>query len=357
MIWRRLVVAPLLGLAIMGAVPSVGFSEPATVEERLDRLETWKEKITIGVNAFQIQYYRDEGDQLADGTPIGSGTSLGRNGLKLRRAELYLRGRITERVAYYITADANGSGTPIRDAYLDVAWTPSAGFRLGQFRIPFGIEPQTSSRKLLFIDRVLISSLGEQQRVIENVLQERDLGVRLAGEPLSGPLNVSYAAALVNGEGTNKTETNGLKDVVGRFGLRLAGVQIGASAYRGKRQDAAFVDRDRTRFGWDAEFNPNYLKALLIRAELITGRDDLTHRRGWYAVAAYQVTDHWQPAARFEAWDPDSDAAGDTFTRTTLGVNYYLAGDTKLAANYEFRNDKAHPGLGNLALAQYQISF
>ena len=31
--------------------------------------------------------------------------------------------------------------------------------------------------------------------------------------------------------------------------------------------------------------------------------------------------------------------------------------DTRLAVNYEFRDDKAHPALGNLALAQYQISF
>jgi hypothetical protein len=72
---------------------------------------------------------------------------------------------------------------------------------------------------------------------------------------------------------------------------------------------------------------------------------------------AYRLTDRWEPAARVERWDPDRGAGNDAFTRTTLGVNYHIAGDTRLAVNYEFRDDKAHPALGNLALAQYQISF
>ena len=78
---------------------------------------------------------------------------------------------------------------------------------------------------------------------------------------------------------------------------------------------------------------------------------------GWYVLAAYRLTDRWEPAARVERWDPDRGAGNDAFTRTTLGLNYHIAGDTRLAVNYEFRDDKAHPALDNLALAQYQISF
>jgi hypothetical protein len=356
----RSAAAFFLAIGIAG-VADFGFCQPPTAEERLDRLIALADKITIGVNALQIQYYHDTGDQLGDGTPngppIGSGTPFGRNGFTLRRAEFYARGQVTERITYETLFDLSGSAPIVRDAFVEIAGAPYANVRLGQFRIPFGVETQLSSNHLLFIDRMLVTYLGEQQQVASSVLQEWDRGVQLVGEPISGPLNVSYALALVNGEGLNADDGNGLTDVVGRFGIRVAGYQIGASSYRGKRRDAGFIDRDRTRFGWDAEINPNPLKALLIRGELVRGRDDQTTTRGWYVLAAYRFTDCWEPAVRVERWDPDRNAAGDGFTRTTLGLNYHIVGDTRLSANYEFRDDKAHPAMGNLALIQYQLSF
>ena len=354
----RSAVAFVLAIGIAGAADP-GFSHPPTVEEPLDRLIGLAEKITIGVNALQIQSYHDTGNQLGDGTPIGAGTSLGRNGMIIRRAEFYARGRVTERMRYETLFDLSGSAPIVRDAFVEIAGAPYANVRLGQFRIPFGIETHLSSNHLLFIDRMLVTYLGEQQQVAPSVLQEWDRGVQLVGEPISGPLNVSYALALINGDGLNTVDANELKDTVGRVGIRLAGFQVGSSVYRGRRRDAAapFPYRDRTRVGWDAEINPNPLKALLIRGELVSGRDDSTTRRGWYVLAAYRLTDRWEPAARVERWDPDRGAGNDAFTRTTLGVNYHIAGDTRLAVNYEFRDDKAHPALGNLALAQYQISF
>ncbi len=354
----RSAVAFFLAIGIAGAADP-GFCQPFTAEERLDRLIALTDTIRIGVDALQIQYYHDSGAQLGDGTAIGGGTSLGRNGVTLRRAEFYARGRVSERIAYETLFDLSGTAPIIRDGFIEVAGTPYANLRLGQFRIPFGVETRLSDKNLVFIDRTLLTYLGEQQRVVSNLLQEWDRGVQLLGEPISGPINVAYALALVNGEGLNAVDGNGLTDLVGRFGIRVAGYQIGASTYRGTRRDAAapFLDRDRTRFGWDAEVNPNPLKALLIRGELIRGRDDQTSTRGWYVLAAYRVTDCWEPAVRIERWDPDRGAAGDGFTRTTLGLNYHLIGDTRLSANYEFRDDRAHPALGNLALIQYQLSF
>jgi hypothetical protein len=355
----RLAVGVAFAALAVGASPLLAFSELTTADEQINRLTARTDLFTVGVNALQVQYYRDEGNQLADGTPIGEGTALGRNGFTLRRAELYARGRVSDTIRYDLIFDLNGSGTILREGFIDLIGPPYAALRFGQFRIPFGIETQHSAKNLVFIDRMLTSSLGEQQKTLANFVQERDLGVRLAGEPISGPINVSYALALVNGDGLNTVDVNELKDSVGRVGIRLAGFQVGSSVYRGRRRDAAapFLNRDRTRVGWDAEINPNPLKALLIRGELVSGRDDSTTRRGWYVLAAYRFTDRWEPAARIERWDPDRAAGNDTFSRTTLGVNYHIAGDTRLAVNYEFRDDKAHPALDNLALAQYQISF
>jgi hypothetical protein len=204
---------------------------------------------------------------------------------------------------------------------------------------------------------MLMTFLAEQPDEIQGFLQEWDQGVELYGEPISGPLNVVYALALVNGSGLNTDDTNSAKDFIGRVGVRLAGFQVGTSWYRGESPDATLVDRDRTRTGWDLEINPNPLKALLIRGEMIHGRDDSIARRGWYLLGAYTIADRWTPAARLERWDPDVDAGDDTFTRTTLGLTYRLEGDTTLSVNYEFQDDAAHPGVDNLAVAQLQLSF
>jgi hypothetical protein len=195
----RLAVGVAFAALAVGASPLLAFSELTTADEQINRLTAHTDLIMVGVNALQVQYYRDEGNQLADGTPIGEGTALGRNGFTLRRAELYARGRVSDTIRYDLIFDLNGSGTILREGFIDLIGPPYAALRFGQFRIPFGIETQHSAKNLVFIDRMLTSYLGEQQKTLANFVQERDLGVRLAGEPISGPINVSYALALVNG--------------------------------------------------------------------------------------------------------------------------------------------------------------
>jgi hypothetical protein len=128
-------------------------------------------------------------------------------------------------------------------------------------------------------------------------------------------------------------DANELKDTVGASEPpgRVPGRLVRLPRQAPDRRRPSY--RDRTRVGWDAEINPNPLKALLIRGELVSGRDDSITRRGWYVLAAYRLTDRWEPAARVERWDPDRAAGNDAFTRTTLGVNYYIADDTRLAVN------------------------
>jgi len=73
----RLAVGVAFAALAVGASPSLAFSELTTADEQLSRLAARADLITVGVNALQVQYYRDEGDQLADGTAIGEGTALG----------------------------------------------------------------------------------------------------------------------------------------------------------------------------------------------------------------------------------------------------------------------------------------
>jgi hypothetical protein len=314
------------------------------------------QSVQIRLRAIQVQAFHDQGDQLPDGRAIGSGSGLGRSGVLVRRAELGISGGAPLGVRYLVVADLAASQV-LRDAFIQIGKEPVVALRAGQLRIPFGIEAQLPPHKVPAINRMLVTFLGEQPDEIPGFLQEWDRGLEVLGEPISGPLNVSYALAVVNGTGPNAPDSNDAKDVVGRVGLRLAGYQLGASWYRGRSPDAGGVDQPRTRTGWDLEINPNPLKALLLRGELIDGRDDDTSRRGWYLLAAYTIDDRWTPMVRVERWDPDRDAAEDTVDRTTVGLTYTAWGVAAFSANYEFRRDPAHPGVGNLALMQAQISY
>ncbi len=347
--------ALLLGTLVLGAPGSLfatsfsPYPDPASVVS--------EKMIDIRLRALQIQFFDDQGTQLTDGTPLGAGTPTGSSGVLLRRAEVSASGRVSPMVRYLVVADLAADSPVIRDALVDLGPTPKVMFRVGQFRIPFGIETQVPPSALPFVNRMLMTLVGEQPDEVPGLLQEWDRGVEIHGEPVSGPLNVALALALINGNGLNTDDTNHAKDLVGRIGLRLAGFQIGASWYRGEQQDALLVDQKRDRTGWDIEFNPNPLKALLIRGEVISADDGSIGRRGWYLLVTYTLADQWTLALRTERLDPDQSIASDTITRTTLGLTYVLATTTSLSLNYEWKDDQGHPGVGNVALAQGQISF
>lgn len=347
--------AALFGLLILGSPGSLFATSFSPYPDNSSPISSGI--IEIRLRALQFQVFRDEGSQLMDGSAIGAGTSVGRSGTLVRRAELSASGRVASNVRYLLVADLAASSPVIRDALIDLGSMPMFTLRVGQFRIPFGIETQLPPSALPFVNRMVMTFLSEQPDEIPGLLQEWDRGIEVHGEPISGPLNVAYALAVVNGNGLNADDTNSAKDVVGRLGLRLAGFQIGASWYRGKRQGATFADVSHNRAGWDLEISPNPIKALLIRGELIHGRDGSIAHRAWYLLASYTIADRWTPAARLERLAPDRGAGADAISRTTLGLSYRLADAATLSANYEFRTDDAHSGVGNLAVAQLQVSF
>lgn len=352
----RRAAAVLLGAIVLGA------PEPSLATSFLPYPDDVSgpdgKKIAFHLRSLQVQGFRNEGDQLMDGTTIGSGTDTERSGALMYRAEVSAAGRLGALVRYLLVADLTDSDPLIRDAMVDLGPSPVFAVRLGQFRIPFGIETQLPPHTLPFINRMLMTWLDEQPDEIGGLLQEWDRGVEVFGEPVSGPMNLAYAVAVIKGDGLYGAEDAGsASDYVGRIGLRLAGYQIGASWYRGERDDDTLGEVSRNRSGWDLEINPNPLKALLIRGELIHGHDGSITRRSWYFLISYAIANRWTPAVRAERLDPDRSAPSDAVSRTIIGLSYRLAESTTLSANYEFRADDAHPSVGNLAVAQLQLSF
>lgn len=348
-------------LAAIIFLPVSGIAEDLTMDQKVDRLWKQSDLIRVGVNALQLQYASDE----SKGIPNGTGS----NTLFIRRAELYAKGRLQEDLSYEFVYDLAASSDPVRDAFVDLKMIPMADVRIGQFRIPFGIENQTSSKKLYFIDRMLISNPDNEQTsskgltsVKAGLIQERDLGLRLSGRPLAEPTGIDYAIAVINGSDKNTTDKNDKKEIVGRLGITpMKGLTIGGSGYFGKSPatdtSGAFTGENtkRNRIGADLEFRP--MEPLLVRAEYISGKNNTVRFNGYYALIAYRLPINVEPAARYEHLDPDTGRSNNEITRTTFGVNYYLVGDTKFQIDYEIRDDKGNPNVENMALAQIQISF
>ena len=159
---------------------------------------------------------------------FGSGYPVN-NDFDVRRARLFLEGRVYEYFQYKIAMELEGSSNNrLVDAYVNFDYFPGFQFRVGQFKEPFSFESLTSSKYLPFNERSMISCLTPG----------RDVGIMVHGTMLDETFG--YAAGIFNGEGRD-ADQRGQKDdkeVTGRLTVRpfaftgnevLGGLQIGGS--------------------------------------------------------------------------------------------------------------------------------
>lgn len=268
------------------------------------------------------------------------------NKFSIPRARLKVSGSIIEQIKYVIQFDvsSSASATP-KDAYIDLDYIPNAGIRLGQFKTPFGVEGVESSTKIPTILRT---------EVTEALYQERDIGIMVHGK-YKGAIGISYGVALINGSTENTSDTNDHKDIIGRIGITpLEGLAFGVSGYDGKEGAS---DLDKSRWGADIEYLPAQVKGLKLSAEYITGELGTTEQDGWYALTAYRLPQNVEGVLRYDVYDPNKDVNNDKITTTTVGLNYYLVGDTRVLVDYESKDDEATAGDDNIFLAQLQVMF
>lgn len=126
-----------------------------------------------------------------------------------RRSRLGALGNLTENVTYKMEYDFAFPGRPnFTDVWVDVGELPTGHFRVGQWKQPFGMEPATSFRELMFMERSLVLAL-EPFRQIGVGLYNQVLDQR-ATWAVSGyrfPTNVYGNVAGDNGYGMSTRET------------------------------------------------------------------------------------------------------------------------------------------------------
>lgn len=378
-------------------------------KQKIEKLPILSDKFNIGVNALQAQYYHQDAH-----VPEGSSQDQ----FLMRRVEFISWGKLMDQIPRWqilfdlATLSTTNSNTRVctnaactttanvvtnanqqilKEAYIDIrpvqSWAPYLDLiRFGQYRIPFGIENDTSSGLIDFISRGYFSS-GASGGALSNptgvdFVQERDIYVGLKSKPVEF---LELDAVGMNGNSIDytKLDNNSNKDFLWRVRVKpIRDLFFSNSGIVGEseNQNTALNGRGKgsyDRLGFDARYVPEWLPGLHLQAEWITGHDAPNQatvgattftstvpgvdRRTWYAYVKYRLDDlgvgflkGWEPLIRYEEFDPNTHASQDMFTRTTIGLNYYFAEilpkvQTKLQLNYEFRHHQEGVGGGNTA--------
>lgn len=301
----------------------------------------------------------------------------------LRRARINVQGGFLEEFDFRVELDLGGTGSALRAQMTDgyVQWNASKTFavRFGQFKTPFGFEQLVSDPVLFTIERALAN---------DRLTISRQLGLQLSANTVDK--RVTATAGLFNGNGVN----NGLNDnedfvYVARLAAvpvqtKYAGQEVkwsaGFNAYASQDTALALIDfgfdaapggaRDnlftgkRSGLGLDSQV---HLGPFDLWAEVLWARfkpvnslpaNRLT-ARGWYAQAScYFARNKAQAIVKYEIFDPNIHAAGNTTKTWVAGVNGYVkAHDIKLQLDVQHSDA---PGLSsgeNKAFVRMQVVF
>lgn len=269
------------------------------------------------------------------------------------RARLGVTGRINDNISLNLIGGFTEppNNTPrLVNAFVDFDLHPLLQIRTGQFLLPFGLEGPQPIPLNPAVERATAT------RRLNTFTMFRDVGVQLSGSQSI----VNYAVAVVNGAGANQTEGIEPKDIMGRIGVAvMENMEIGFSGHIGEYQPVNSGENEsRLRAGMDVSYEED---PVFLRGEYIVRKDDQTvgdsqNMNGGYLLGGYEFADDVEAIARYEYFTPNTDIDDNHFTAFTIGANYYFIGNTRLSANYEFRNDQLNEDLGNLFTVQMQVT-
>lgn len=300
----------------------------------------------------------DENDE------IGSGSNL-------RRARLGVKGKLNDTWSFIAEYDFSGDGSDAQDLYLSrELWQGKV--KIGNSKVPMGLNELTSSNNITFIERAAPSNL---------VSFGRRNG--LSYERASGPLNFQVMAFT-----NNLNDDNDGDEPLGLGGRVVYNPSIGDGQMLHLGVSAAYEDlgdleqmrlRERPearpnngtrvidtgtiegvesniRFGFESAYQagPFSAEAEYLYTELDRNSGSNPEFSGFHLQASYVLTGEsrsysggkfgsvkpssssgaWEVAARFSTADlNDSGIIGGEMDNVTLGLNYYLTPNLRFMAN------------------------
>jgi phosphate-selective porin OprO/OprP len=349
-------------------------------------------KLTLG--GF-IQANFEDGAVSAFAGRFPGGPNEIKDRFRLRRARINLSGDFAEKFDFKIEGDfgqsdgisSNRTAFSATDIFVNWHQFPEANIKVGQYKVPFGLEQLTPATQLFTIERSLPN---------DAITPQRQIGVEIWGNPFTNlwPQEkdlVTYYAGVFNGNGRNTTvNDNNNFMLVGRLELlpwqgKLFGqdssLKLGADVLNSRDDKGTNISQTGNLLvNVDGSLTPYTLPgadertAWSLDAWLTVGPFDLIGEyfsedvdgrtvagkppgfkdfdpSGWYVQGSYFIlAKRLQGVVKWEALEPDQ-LDDDNIHSLTLGLNYYIHGDAiKLMANYihtwsNFR--AAHPQFGD----------
>lgn len=273
------------------------------------------------------------------------------------------------------SAGLTGSQSVIQDAYLSFQPNRILQLRLGRFRVPFGLEPQTPSAGLDLPERALVYHFGNFGWVGPagmEFVSERDIGLRADGAwpPGFAGFAPQFAAGLVLGNGRDVLP-HLPPQFLGRIGVssraEVAGLRhelsFGFSGSCGENRFARHSERYLPLgAAGDLQTNPAEavtaddlgdqglvsvlgMDAVLRMNDLRLQAEGLTRKVRQYTSQGYYVTAAWEqeglPLAVLLRWEEAVQGYADgvhvpnrIYQAATAGINIFPAADWKIQAAY-----------------------
>ncbi|MDF1588871.1 MAG: porin [Gammaproteobacteria bacterium] len=322
----------------------------------------------------------------ADAATYSGDPEMG-DGTEIRRARLYLEGTMYSDWGYKLQYDfastgANGKG--IADAYIDYNGFDDLQLRVGNFKDPFSLQEQTSSKFTSFTERALPSAFaaGRHIGVMASTKQqhwslaggvfgdsltatntsttgtkhENDEGWGLGARATFAPVN-EKTKVIHLGLGLNYRDTGGLgtTSFSQQAETHISGINIVNTGTITGVSDFLKVGAEVATVMGPFSAQAEYITTSVSR----NNASDLDFN-GWYAQAGYFFTGEsrnykkgafgsitpkasvgeggigaWELGLRYSTVDlTDADITGGEADSVTLGVNWYATPTLRFSANY-----------------------
>jgi phosphate-selective porin OprO/OprP len=330
------------------------------------------------------------------------------NGAEFRRLRWYTSGTLYGNIKFKLQFDFSAGDAGVKDAYIEVIKIPVVGnFRVGHFKQPFGLEMQTSSKYIEFMERGLTYAFTPERDLgfmIFNTQFNKRLAwfagyfyptgsvgkylgdqfrytLRLAGQPVYQPegtytvlhLGLAYEHQFQHDQSLTFYErpeahlapkyvnrTIDAVDEANVFGAEFAFVR-GPFAIQSEYMIASVMPSDTS----SSQFTTyNYFAVYGIFSWFITGE----HRNYNQGSACFDRVypnknfgeggaGAWELAFRVSHIDlNDHDLKGGSMTDFTCGVNWYPNPATRVAFNYIYSN-VLDAGYANIAMIRFYVNF
>jgi len=274
-----------------------------------------------------------------------------RSELFLRRARIELAVEVGHRVSGTIQPEFGNDRVGLRDAYVDFALTRELTLRTGKAYRPFGLLEQTSSKRILPVERGLRTRGvdGMDTYAVMNALaySDRDVGVQLVTRL---PADLGVTAGVFRGPLHGAVGPHASYQYAARLTHRAnSNVRLGAgwSSRDFERTSGGTLGTERGHaFEVDMEYG-TFAPGLHVLAELSLGdANPVTESRflggqAWIAYRSEPFGDAGamiEPLLRFSHADISVDGAPATQrggTLVTPGVALYLGPLNRIAVNYD----------------------